>query len=176
MFILVLDISALCILIADYSITIKVHRQMRCCAVCRESHKISTRLILSVLFYLFCCGYLSGLLWLYTVVIYLFCCGYLSKPGSSTWSNSLIIGNYLDAIAREHVLMLPPYKNNICFAVVIYLCCYVYLSIFMAIYLFCYDYLTVLLWLSICLVMIIYLFCCGYVSVLLWLSICFVIW
>ena len=36
-----------------------------------------------------------------------------SKPGSSTWSNSHITGNYPDASARRHVLTFPQYKNTI---------------------------------------------------------------
>ena len=30
-----------------------------------------------------------------------------------TWSNSLITDNYPAASERRHVLMIPPYKNNI---------------------------------------------------------------
>ena len=40
--------------------------------------------------------------------------GSRSKPGSSTWSNSLITGNYPAARARKHVLMFPSYKTKLC--------------------------------------------------------------
>ena len=36
-----------------------------------------------------------------------------SNVGSSTWSNALITGIYPAVSARRHVLMFPPYKNNI---------------------------------------------------------------
>ena len=36
-----------------------------------------------------------------------------SKLPSSIWSNSLITGIYSAVNARRHVLMFPPYKNNI---------------------------------------------------------------
>ena len=38
-----------------------------------------------------------------------------SLLGSSTWSNSLITGNCTDASAWKHVLIFPPYKNNMYF-------------------------------------------------------------
>ena len=41
--------------------------------------------------------------------------GRRSLLGSSIWRNALITSNYPDASARRHVLMFPPYKNNMIF-------------------------------------------------------------